>query len=43
MSGFYVFYFAFLGLSAPFMALYLHHLVFSSARIGELIAIPMLM
>nr|WP_306458251.1 MFS transporter [Pseudomonas viridiflava] len=43
MSGFYLCYFALLGSSAPFMALYLHHLGFSSARIGELIAIPMLM
>ncbi|AZG86005.1 MFS transporter [Pseudomonas syringae pv. pisi str. PP1] len=43
LSGFYVCYFALLGLSAPFMALYLHHLGFSSARIGELVAIPMLM
>ncbi|RMP25841.1 Transporter [Pseudomonas coronafaciens pv. coronafaciens] len=36
-------YFALLGASAPFMALYLSHLGFASARIGELIAIPMLM
>ncbi len=43
LSGFYVCYFALLGAAAPFMALYLHHLGFSSARIGELIAIPMLM
>ncbi|AHG40315.1 MFS transporter [Pseudomonas syringae CC1557] len=43
LSGFYVCYFALLGSAAPFMALYLHHLGFSSARIGELIAIPMLM
>lgn len=43
LSGFYLCYFALLGSSAPFMALYLHHLGFSSARIGELIAIPMLM
>ncbi|MCF5606856.1 MFS transporter, partial [Pseudomonas syringae] len=43
LSGFYVCYFALLGSVAPFMALYLHHLGFSSARIGELIAIPMLM
>ncbi|WP_080378092.1 MULTISPECIES: MFS transporter [Pseudomonas syringae group] len=43
LSGFYVCYFALLGAVAPFMALYLHHLGFSSARIGELIAIPMLM
>ena len=43
LSGFYLCYFALLGSSAPFMALYLHHLGFSSARIGELIAVPMLM
>ncbi|MCF5744530.1 MFS transporter [Pseudomonas tremae] len=43
LSGFYVCYFALLGASAPFMALYLSHLGFASARIGELIAIPMLM
>ncbi|MBC3955478.1 MFS transporter [Pseudomonas triticifolii] len=43
LSGFYLCYFALLGSAAPFMALYLHHLGFSSARIGELIAIPMLM
>ncbi|WKW31542.1 MFS transporter [Pseudomonas viridiflava] len=43
LSGFYLCYFALLGSSAPFMSLYLHHLGFSSARIGELIAIPMLM
>jgi len=43
LSGFYLCYFALLGSAAPFMSLYLHHLGFSSARIGELIAIPMLM
>ncbi|CAM3110328.1 MFS transporter [Pseudomonas floridensis] len=43
LSGFYLCYFALLGSAAPFMALYLHHLGFNSARIGELIAIPMLM
>ncbi len=43
LSGFYFFYFALLGAIAPFMALYLDHLGFSAARIGELIAIPMLM
>ncbi|POD72011.1 MFS transporter [Pseudomonas syringae group genomosp. 3] len=43
LSGFYVCYFALLGSAAPFMALYLHHLGFASARIGELVAIPMLM
>ncbi|MNZ53022.1 putative 3-phenylpropionic acid transporter [compost metagenome] len=32
-----------LGATAPFLALYFHHLGFSSARIGELVAIPMLM
>ena len=43
LSSFYLFYFALLGSSAPFLALYFHHLGFSSARIGELVAIPMLM
>lgn len=43
LSGFYFFYFALLGAIAPFIALYFDHLGFSSARIGELIAIPMLM
>ena len=43
LSGFYSFYFALLGATAPFLALYFDHLGFSAARIGELIAIPMLM
>ena len=43
LSGFYLSYFALLGATAPFLALYFHHLGFSSARIGELVAIPMLM
>jgi PPP family 3-phenylpropionic acid transporter len=43
LSGFYLFYFALLGSTAPFLALYFHHLGFPSARIGELVAIPMLM
>ncbi|MBN0975616.1 MFS transporter [Pseudomonas hygromyciniae] len=43
LSSFYLFYFALLGATAPFLALYFHHLGFSSARIGELVAIPMLM
>ena len=43
LSGFYLFYFALLGATAPFLALYFNHLGFSSARIGELVAIPMLM
>lgn len=43
LSGFYLFYFALLGATAPFLALYLDYLGFSSARIGELLAIPMLM
>lgn len=43
LSSFYFFYFALLGAIAPFMALYFDHLGFSAARIGELIAIPMLM
>lgn len=43
LSGFYFAYFALLGGVAPFLALYFDHLGFSAARIGELIAIPMLM
>ncbi|MFN3579024.1 MAG: MFS transporter [Pseudomonas sp.] len=43
LSGFYFAYFALLGGVAPFLALYFHHLGFSAARIGELVAIPMLM
>lgn len=43
LSSFYFTYFALLGATAPFLALYFDHLNFSSARIGELIAIPMLM
>ena len=43
LSGFYFFYFALLGGTAPFLALYFDHLGFPPARIGELIAIPMLM
>lgn len=43
LSTFYFAYFAFLGGVAPFLALYFDHLGFSAARIGELIAIPMLM
>jgi len=43
LSGFYFFYFCLLGATAPFLALYFDHLGFSSARIGELVAIPMLM
>ena len=43
LSSFYLFYFALLGATAPFLALYFHHLGFSSARIGELVAIPMLL
>ena len=43
LSGFYLFYFALLGATAPFLALYFDHLGFSPARIGELVAIPMLM
>jgi PPP family 3-phenylpropionic acid transporter len=43
LSGFYLFYFALLGGTAPFYALYFDHLGFSAARIGELVAIPMLM
>ncbi|TWC29413.1 PPP family 3-phenylpropionic acid transporter [Pseudomonas sp. SJZ079] len=43
LSGFYFFYFSLLGATAPFLALYFDHLGFSAARIGELVAIPMLM
>jgi len=43
LSGFYFSYFALLGATAPFLALYFDHLGFSAARIGELVAIPMLM
>lgn len=43
LSGFYFSYFALLGGVAPFLSLYFYHLGFSAARIGELIAIPMLM
>lgn len=43
LSGFYLFYFALLGATAPFLGLYFEHLGFSPARIGELVAIPMLM
>jgi PPP family 3-phenylpropionic acid transporter len=43
LSGFYYFYFSLLGATAPFLALYFDHLGFSAARIGELVAIPMLM
>ena len=43
LSGFYLFYFALLGATAPFLALYFDHLGFAPARIGELVAIPMLM
>ncbi len=43
LSTFYLFYFALLGATAPFLGLYFDHLGFSYARIGELVAIPMLM
>ena len=43
LSGFYLFYFALLGATAPFLGLYFAHLGFSAERIGELVAIPMLM
>ncbi|WP_010488709.1 MFS transporter [Pseudomonas sp. S9] len=43
LSGFYFFYFSLLGGTAPFLALYFDHLGFAPARIGELVAIPMLM
>ncbi len=43
LSSFYFFYFALLGATAPFLGLYFAHLGFPAARIGELVAIPMLM
>lgn len=43
LSNFYFFYFGLLGATAPFLGLYFEHLGFSPARIGELLAIPMLM
>lgn len=43
LSSFYFFYFCLLGGTAPFLALYFHHLGFPAPRIGELVAIPMLM
>lgn len=43
LSSFYFAYFALLGGVAPFLSLYFHHLGFAPARIGELVAIPMLM
>ncbi|MDT4817695.1 putative 3-phenylpropionic acid transporter [compost metagenome] len=43
LSSFYLFYFSLLGATAPFLGLYFAHLGFSAARIGELLAIPMLM
>lgn len=43
LSSFYLFYFALLGSTAPFLALYFDHLGFPPARIGELVAVPMLM
>lgn len=43
LSGFYGFYFALLGATAPFYGLYFAFLGFAPERIGELVAIPMLM
>ena len=43
LSGFYFAYFALLGGVAPFLSLYFESLGFSPARIGELVAITMLM
>ncbi len=40
LSGFYLFYFAILGVLLPYWGLYLLALGFEPARIGELIAIP---
>ena len=38
LSGFYLFYFAALGVFLPYWALYLHSLGFSPLEIGELMA-----
>ena len=43
LSNFYFFYFALLGAIAPYVPLYFAHLGFSPARIGELVAMPMVM
>ena len=43
LSGFYLFYFALLGATAPFLPLYFDYLGFNSERIGELLAVSMLM
>ena len=43
LSSFYFFYFALLGATAPFLPLYFDYLGFTPERIGELVAIPMLM
>ena len=40
LSGFYLFYFAILGILLPYWGLYLQALGFDPARIGELMAIP---
>jgi PPP family 3-phenylpropionic acid transporter len=40
LSGFYLFYFAILGVLLPYWGLYLLALGFDPARIGELMAIP---
>ncbi len=40
LSGFYLFYFAILGVLLPYWGLYLRALGFDPARIGELMAIP---
>lgn len=42
LSSFYLFYFATLGVLVPYWALYLKHLNFNAAEIGELMAILML-
>jgi len=41
LSGFYLFYFASIGTLVPYWALYLKHLEFSAAQIGELMAVVM--
>lgn len=41
LSGFYLFYFAVVGIVSPFWGLYLDHLGFKPEQIGALVAMPM--
>lgn len=43
LSGFYFFYFAFVGAMAPFWGLYLHSLAFSAVQIGVLMSLLQVM